>query len=65
MQMRNWLVGLAAAVLLGAAAPSAAATGSLPVIYNGLSGYSHVSATASPLARTTGRASRAPRIRGR
>jgi triacylglycerol esterase/lipase EstA (alpha/beta hydrolase family) len=48
MQMRNWLVGLAAAVLLGAAAPSAAADGSLPVIYNGLAGYAHVSATASP-----------------
>ncbi len=46
--MRNWLVGLAAAVLLGAAAPAAAAAGSLPVIYNGLAGYSHVSATASP-----------------
>ena len=48
MRMRNWLVGLVAAVLVGAAAPSAAAAGSLPVIYNGLYGYSHVSPTASP-----------------
>ncbi len=48
MQMRNWLVGLAAAVLLGAAAPSAQAAGSLPVIYNGLYGYAHVSGAASP-----------------
>jgi triacylglycerol esterase/lipase EstA (alpha/beta hydrolase family) len=49
MQMRNWLVGLAAALVIGTtAAPAAAARTPLPVIYNGLYGYSHVSPTASP-----------------
>ncbi len=46
--MRKWLVGLTAALLIGAAAPAASAAASLPVIYNGLYGYSHVSTTASP-----------------
>jgi len=48
MQVRNWLVGLAAAYVIGAAAPAAAAGAPLPVIYNGLYGYAHVSPTASP-----------------
>jgi triacylglycerol esterase/lipase EstA (alpha/beta hydrolase family) len=48
MQMRKWLVGLAAALLIGAAAPATAAAAPLPVIYNGIYGYSHVSSTASP-----------------
>jgi triacylglycerol esterase/lipase EstA (alpha/beta hydrolase family) len=40
------LAGAAVAAL--ALAPAAAAAGSLPVIYNGLYGYSHASPTASP-----------------
>ena len=35
MQMLKWLVGLAAAFLIGVAAPAAAADAPLPVIYNG------------------------------
>ena len=46
--MLKWLVGLTAAFLIGVAAPAAAADGPMPVIYNGLSGYSHASSTASP-----------------
>ena len=46
--MLKWLVGLTAAFLIGIAAPAAAADGPMPVIYNGLPGYSHASSTASP-----------------
>jgi triacylglycerol esterase/lipase EstA (alpha/beta hydrolase family) len=46
--MRGWLIGLAVAVLCGAAASSAAAATPLPVIYNSADGFAHASATASP-----------------
>jgi triacylglycerol esterase/lipase EstA (alpha/beta hydrolase family) len=46
--MRTWFVGVLAGLLLGLAATSSAATAPLPVIYNGISGYVHVSPTASP-----------------
>lgn len=46
--MRTWFVGVLAGLLLGLAATSSAATAPLPVIYNGISGYLHVSPTASP-----------------
>src|SRR5437764_2104668 len=48
--MRKWLVGIVAGLIVScaAAAPAAAASGPLPVIYNGAYGYAHVSPTASP-----------------
>ena len=49
--MRKWLVGLTAAFLLIPAASAVAATGPLPVIYNGAFGFAHASPTASPPVR--------------
>ena len=46
--MRKWLVRVVAGLLVAAAATSAAAAAPLPVIYNGVYGYAHVSPTASP-----------------
>ncbi|HEY3726726.1 MAG TPA: alpha/beta fold hydrolase [Solirubrobacteraceae bacterium] len=46
--MRKWLIALAAGVWVTAALASSASAASLPVIYNGAYGYSHVSSTASP-----------------
>ncbi len=48
MHTRAWLVGLVAGLVICAVGASAAAAAPLPVIYNGLLGYSHVSPTASP-----------------
>ena len=45
--MRKWIVLAAVGLTVGLTATSAAAA-SLPVIYNGIYGYSHVSSTASP-----------------
>src|ERR1700748_1559289 len=46
--MRRLVVGVVVMVALVVGAASAASASSLPVIYNGLLGYSHVSSTASP-----------------
>jgi triacylglycerol esterase/lipase EstA (alpha/beta hydrolase family) len=48
MQMRKWLVGLVAGVLVSVAAMPAAADAQLPVIYSGVYGFAHSSPTASP-----------------
>jgi triacylglycerol esterase/lipase EstA (alpha/beta hydrolase family) len=47
MRMSTWFAGVLAALVVDAAVP-ADATAQLPVIYNGLYGYAHVSPTASP-----------------
>jgi hypothetical protein len=47
--MRHRLLALIASALLGAAVvATTAAAAPLPVLYNGLVGYAHASATASP-----------------
>jgi triacylglycerol esterase/lipase EstA (alpha/beta hydrolase family) len=48
--MRKWLLGIVAGLIVSwaVAAPAAAASGPLPVIYNGAYGYAHASPTASP-----------------
>jgi triacylglycerol esterase/lipase EstA (alpha/beta hydrolase family) len=48
MQRHKWLAVAVAATVVCAAAPSAADAARLPVIYNGLYGYAHVSSTATP-----------------
>lgn len=46
--MRHRLLAVVATALLGSAALAASAAAELPVIYNGVLGYAHISATASP-----------------
>ncbi|HEX4009345.1 MAG TPA: alpha/beta fold hydrolase [Solirubrobacteraceae bacterium] len=46
--MRGWLIGLTVALLCGAAASSAGAATTLPVIYSSANGFAHASPTASP-----------------
>jgi len=48
MRTHTWLAGLVAGLLVGSLAPADAGAAKLPVIYNGLYGYAHVSSTASP-----------------
>jgi triacylglycerol esterase/lipase EstA (alpha/beta hydrolase family) len=46
--IRTWILGLAAALAMCAAAPSLASATPLPVVFNGALGYAQVSSTASP-----------------
>ena len=48
MGTHRWLAGIVLAIAIGAVAPSVAGASQLPVVYNGLLGYAHVSPTASP-----------------
>jgi triacylglycerol esterase/lipase EstA (alpha/beta hydrolase family) len=48
MGTHGWLAGIVVAIVIGAVGPAGASASQLPVIYNGLFGYAHVSPTASP-----------------